>query len=337
MSFQTNFLDLLSATSSPESDCGPSPRAQPVSLTISPSGRVPAHASLSARQAQAMGLLTIATSGRTGIGSSRSAALTQLWGSRLQVVTASLGSTLYRLTWKDRFTPAGRSIFALRASGHRISVSGFTCSGWPAPLTKDATSGPDYAVVNREAAGGYSLPTVAALSGWSTPQARDFKGAPTAGPQDRGAKAPPLNEQIRLAAWPTPLAADSRGSAGAALSKLKELPNCAMLAGWPTPVTTDAIKCGEVSARAGMMGLSEMMSGLRGPFAIRCAVQQTASGPVLTGSSVEILTAQSSGLLNPAHSAWLQGIPAELASCVAMAMRSISKSPRRSSKPSGPK
>lgn len=40
--------------------------------------------------------------------------------------------------------------------------------------------------------------------------------------------------------WPTPLAADSRGRAGAAAHKNSELPNAACLCtGWPTPTTSD--------------------------------------------------------------------------------------------------
>jgi len=40
---------------------------------------------------------------------------------------------------------------------------------------------------------------------------------------------------LSLNGWPTPLAADSRGRAGAAAHKLSELPNAATLAGWATP------------------------------------------------------------------------------------------------------
>jgi len=38
-----------------------------------------------------------------------------------------------------------------------------------------------------------------------------------------------------LQGWPTPLRADGRGRAGAALHKNSELPNAVQLAGWPTP------------------------------------------------------------------------------------------------------
>lgn len=326
MSLQTNFLDLLNATSSPGSASGPSPLAQPVSLTISPSGPVPAHASLSARQAQEMGLLTIATCGRTGIGLSRSAALTQSWASRLQAVTALLGSTLYRLTWKDRHTPGGRSIFALRASGHRISVSGFTCAGWPTPVAHGASGGeysdPEKAIARAASDHANDLRDFVHMAGWSTASARDWKDTPG-------------------------MATTATNPDGTERERLDQLPRQAMLAGWATPQSRDHFPAHTedyIAAKKadghGMQNLNDqvpMTQWPNGPFAIRCAVQQTASGPVLNGSCVEILTDQNSGLLNPAHSAWLQGIPAEMVNCVRMAMRSIQKSPRRSSKRSGPK
>ncbi len=43
-----------------------------------------------------------------------------------------------------------------------------------------------------------------------------------------------------LSGWPTPMAADSRGRAGAAAHKNSELPNAVELAGWPTPVSNPA-------------------------------------------------------------------------------------------------
>lgn len=49
--------------------------------------------------------------------SSESADLSDFLENRLRARTASVGSTLYRLTWKRRDTPSGRSIPALRAGG----------------------------------------------------------------------------------------------------------------------------------------------------------------------------------------------------------------------------
>lgn len=330
MSLQLTLTHLLNATGSEESHCGPSPHEGPVSLTISPSGPDRAHASLSARQAQEMGLLTIATCGRTGFGLSRSASLTQSWANRFRQATASRGSPLYRLTWKERITPEGRSIYALRASARRISVSGFSCAGWPVPLAKDASAGPDYAIAGRDGSGGYSMPTTAALAGWSTASARDWKDTPG-------------------------MAIEATNPDGSERMRLDQLPRQAMLAGWPTPDAslfnnTSTLELTQArrnrlkekhgnSNGAGLVIATAAQTAQHpspnGPFAIRCSIDHaTPSGPTLTGCSVEILTDQGSGLLSPDHSRWLQGIPAEMANCVRMAMQSISKSRRRSSKPS---
>ena len=62
-----------------------------------------------------------------------SARLTSSLANRLRQKTDLLGSTLFRLTWKERVTPSGRRIPALRASGRRTSGSDFT--SWPTPNT----------------------------------------------------------------------------------------------------------------------------------------------------------------------------------------------------------
>lgn len=73
--------------------------------------------------------------GQPGINLSKSYVLTQSLESRLQARMALLGSTLYKLTWKRRDTPLGRSIFALRASALPTSAS---ASGWlPTPCASE--------------------------------------------------------------------------------------------------------------------------------------------------------------------------------------------------------
>jgi len=64
-------------------------------------------------------------------------------GEALKKRTAGHGSTLYKLTWKERVTPLGRLIPALRASVLRTSGSGSISerSGWPTPTTQDAARG----------------------------------------------------------------------------------------------------------------------------------------------------------------------------------------------------
>jgi hypothetical protein len=143
MSRQMTFEDMFSATSSPESESGPMRSGEQDGQMTDPSGPDHALASLSARQAKELGFLTSGTSGRTGTISSASAELQLSLESRLRQKTASLGSTLYKLTWKHRATPLGLQICALRASVRRTSDSdsGLLLSSWPTPTTRDHKDG----------------------------------------------------------------------------------------------------------------------------------------------------------------------------------------------------
>ena len=130
-----------SATSSPESASGPMPSDKPDGPTIEKSGPEVVHANLSARQAKELGLLTSGTYGPRFITSSGSVRLEQSLVSRLRAKTVSLGSALFRLTWKQRDTPLGVSIYALRASARRTSDKDYTSSEapWITPQTHDTT------------------------------------------------------------------------------------------------------------------------------------------------------------------------------------------------------
>ena len=150
-------------------------------------------------------------SGPHGLGSSASVALTLSLASRLRARTDSLGSTLFRLTWKTRVTPSGRRICALRASARRTSGNG--CTSWPTTTGRDWKSGRDTAEARKASGAGSALLTeVAQLGAWVCPTARDHS---------RGVKPPrewdtgvPLSQQVALVGWPTPRGQDSE-SAGA--------------------------------------------------------------------------------------------------------------------------
>ena len=172
------------ATSSPASECGATPSASPDGQTTVPSGQAPALASPSPPQGRAKRSKTSATSGLSSIGSFASARLQSSLESRLRARTASLGSTLYSLTWKHRATPSGRQICALRASAPRISASasGSSEKGWATPTVHD-TKGTDY---NRYTEAGKgegrsgALQDQAQLAGWPTPVAKDDGKSPEA-------------------------------------------------------------------------------------------------------------------------------------------------------------
>lgn len=210
MSHLTTCEDSHSATSSPELASGPIPSASQDGLTINQSGLVPARASLSARQAKEMGLLTSGTYGQPSSISSASSDLSMSLANRLQAVTQMLGSTLYKLTWKEWDTPLGLCRLRQRASVRRTSENELI--GCPSPLAsnvkncyqdwlkvmarKEAGRQPnlqDFAVLTawptpttesamrekRYAQGGMPFSMAAALTGWPTPQVNYITNATT--------------------------------------------------------------------------------------------------------------------------------------------------------------
>lgn len=126
-----NLKDSPNAISLPGSASGATPCGSPDGPTTDRFGREAAHANLSARQASEKGLLTSGTYGRTGSISLNSASLSKSLANKLRVKTDLLGSTLFNLTWRERVTPRGRLICALRASVRRTSDNDY--GSWPTP------------------------------------------------------------------------------------------------------------------------------------------------------------------------------------------------------------
>ncbi len=157
MSDPLTSLDLLSAISSLDLGHGRWLCVMQNGRIVDQCGQQVARASLSARQAKALGLLTSGTYGPPSTGLSKSADLQFFLESRLRANLQGLGSTLYTLTWKPWVTPSGVSRFRLRASVRRTSETERTgqqyleidgtwfpvemFAPWPTPTTRDWKDG----------------------------------------------------------------------------------------------------------------------------------------------------------------------------------------------------
>ena len=304
--------DSHSVTSSPASVCGPTPFVAPGGPMKDQSGPQVVRVSLSARQAKAAGLMMSGTYGPRSSTSSESAALASSLANKLRQKTDSLGSTLYKLTWKQRATPSGRLIYALRASGRRTS-------------DKDSTGSE---LVNKAA--------------WTTPAARDWKdsAADITPRTDTGRdRFDQLPRQANLAGWSTPMAGtpaqNGNNAAGNNDSSRKTVDAVSWhLAGWRTPTagSPNSLRGNGQDPEKRLAGghtvnLTDEVNFLKSnPRPARL----TANGEMRIGCTAGM---DGGGQLNPAHSRWLMGLPPEWDDCAAMVMQSSRRSPKRSLPP----
>jgi hypothetical protein len=205
---------------------------------------------------------------------------------------------LFKLTWKRRVTPSGRSIFALRASARR--TSGNACTGVPTPCSQDGSRGGQPA---RPWDTGVPLSQTVALASVPTPTLHDAERGGQSkraiGPERHGSN---LQDFALLHAY-GPIA----GANGSA----------AKLSSVTTPSSRD------YKDTAGM--IEQASSGRVRLDQLPRQAQLAVSGVPQTGGTEET---KSTGQLNPAYSRWLMGFPKEWDDCAVMVMPLSRKSRR---------
>ena len=301
MSNPPTLPDSPSAIFSPASGSGRTPCASQDGPIAALFGRALAPANLSARQAKEMGLLTSGTYGRHGSTSSHSTSLSQFLASKLQAQTASLGSTLYTLTWKQRVTPSGLSISALRASVRRTSDS--ASGSWPTPCSQDGPNG-------GPSQGSDRLLGAAALAGWPTAIANDMTGSTHcySGTNQDGSR----KIALKLTGAAKLCAADDSYLPESLLAYLTSGDQLTP-AGWPT-TSCNNDRTGNPNSALNMTRPdgTKVQQRLQDFATLTGPARLTATGLMPTGSDAGT---ESGGQLNPAHSRWLMGLPAAWDDC----------------------
>jgi hypothetical protein len=218
------------------------------------------------------------------------------------------GSTLFSLIWNSKGTPAGRPYFQLAASARRTSDNG--CGSWPTPLGNRVDLVMEEAAAKEAARKGpmNSLGVTAHLASWPTPRRED--GESSGMRWSRGV-AETLTAVSSLSGWPTPMAGTPAQKGYNEAGNNDSSRKTVALASWPTTQARDWKGPQGRSYKGDAMDLPAM----------------AASG-IAIGSPAQT---EKPGQLNPAHSRWLMGYPAEWDACAPTATRSSRKSRQSSS------
>lgn len=288
----------FNATSSPESGYGATLYVEQGGQMTFLCGPDLAPANHSRRQENRRDLMMSDTYGQPGSTLSASASLQSCLENKLQA--RSIGSILYRLTWKQRTTPSGRVICALRASAARISGNDFT--SWHTPIARDGDKlDATLPVIFRRMEQGreIGLAMQARMAGWPTPTVGNANGS-----------------QMARDASPTGKRADG-SKATVSLNQV------ATFSGWPTPTNKEAAGGEYADPEKALERVKGPHSNDLRDFAkIALPMRLRSDGTLLTGSTAGM---ESGGRLDPAHSRWLMRLPPEWDDCAPMETRSTLK------------
>jgi hypothetical protein len=182
----------------------------------------------------------------------------------------------YVLIWRERATPSGRSIPALRARARKpkdgfvvairfpssesslaLPTSGSGSTGWPTPGASDGSGGrmPADPLAKVRASGAkvcQTLNAVASLAGWNTPRATDGSHG---GPGQTGG-ALPADAGMVIADWATPTASEKIRSEEFQKGRELNAREALELGGWATPRATDSTSNRETAASRASRGSS---------------------------------------------------------------------------------
>jgi hypothetical protein len=243
MSYQPSLLNLTDATFLQGSGSGITLSPEPDGRTIDGFGQDRALASLSPRRAKEMGLLTSGTYGLRGSTLSSSADLASSLVSKYRAKTRCLGSTLFTLTWKVRYTPLRRPIFAVRASGLRISDR--DCTSWPTPDAGVFGVGdPNWERRRAEVKDkgingngfGLTLGMAATLTNWRSPSASDGEGGVKDPMSEKYANADAPKFKLRDQADLCRTDAPDAGTPAKPFSAMDAERSTVEMASWPSPM-----------------------------------------------------------------------------------------------------
>lgn len=301
-------------TSSPESADGISPCGEQDGGTTEQFGQARARVRIFPVPESRQASTASATSGPPSTISSASAALNSSLASRLKTRCATVGSTVYTQTWKERVTPAGLSYWEHIPRGRTTSDKEYT--GWPTPNLSDennsrCASPQEYSErrLSRPNACSQLADTAQALVGWPTCRANDAEKRGEVAIDPRNG----LVSAAQLAGWKTPHASDEEGGV------MEIRPDCdghyklrdqAALAGWATPTVRDMKDTGDMSASMVRADGKERNDTLgRQTFGLN---QNPTSAKT-----------ENTGVLNPAFSRWLQSFPEAWCRAAVLAFRSM--------------
>lgn len=326
MSNQPTLLDILSAISSQEPADGRSHSTSQDGPPTCQCGPDPAPANPSPSRVRGSAKATPVTCGPNGSALFDPADPASSLASRLAARLLSGGSMEYSLTWKARVTPAGRTIYQLRASGRRTSDSAFT--GWRTPNAAEgggAYQDPEKVAARVAAGHMLELQDQAVMAGWPTPNAGPQNDTDTRWEERREeCKAKHSNGNgfgltlgmaSQMAGWPTPRVSDDNQSrmSQEAAQRERDRPNSGSnlaisvavdvptpLSGWATP------QCCSPNSLRGQG--QDPMERIAGGHQVNLQDQVRLAGETPAPSGA--VTASGEGFrLNPIFVAWMQGYP----------------------------